>query len=311
MEFFAIMVFLLLCSISLVSYNLDSGKSLDMRKKQSSKSLRNSTIKKTVEDSFESGASYSKKFRIESMCSQAGLKMKYGEYKVLCVLTSLILPVMSYSMLKNEFLTIVSIPLGLTVPGQIIMFKRNRRMAVLEKQIGSFLQMVTERYANTKDFAKAIEDCVEDFKGAEPFYTELRDTVLEIQLGVSTIEAIKNLAVRTGNKYLHRLGDYYSLTLNLGTTEARNTLLKQSFLQYEENRKIKMDLQKSISGPANEAYIMIAFIPVTMIYNASTNADYIPFMTETVIGKVGVAFIFTVVVGCMWLVSSKISAPIE
>lgn len=310
-KFFSFIFFLLMCGLIVYNYKANNKTTLDMRKEQSKTSLRENAIKKALEQNFEDNASYSKKYKVETMCIQAGLKIKYGEYKIICLLSAIGLPILCLSILNNEYLAVVSFFLGFTIPSQIITIIKNRRTAVLDKQIGSFLKMVTERYANTKDFSKAIQDCVEDFKGAEPFYTELRDTVLDMQLGVSTSNALKNLAKRTGSKYLNRLGDYYSLALKLGTPEARNTLLKQSFYQYDEDRKIKNELKMAISGPANEAYLMIAFIPCTMIYNAFTNEDYIPFMTQTTLGKVGVAGIFAVIVGCLWIVNTKLSSPID
>lgn len=311
MKFFSFIFFLLISGLIIYNYKANNKTALDMRKEQSKTSLRENAIKKALEQNFEDNASYSKKYKIETMCAQAGLKIKYGEYKIICLLSAIALPVLCLSILNNEYLAVVSFILGFTIPSQVITMIKNRRMAILDKQIGSFLKMVTERYANTKDFSKAIQDCVEDFKGAEPFYTELRDTVLDMQLGVSTSNALKSLSKRTGSKYLNRLGDYYSLALKLGTTEARNTLLKQSFYQYDEDRKIKNELKMAISGPANEAYLMISFIPITMIYNAFTNKDYIPFMTQTTLGKVGMAGIFAVIIGCLWVVNTKLSSPID
>ena len=311
MRIFAFLFFLLMCRLIIYNYKANNKTTLDMRKEQSKTSLRENAIKKALEQNFEDRASFSKKYKVETMCIQAGLKIKYGEYKIICLLSAIILPILCLSVLNNEYLAVVSFVLGFTIPSQVITMIKNRRTAILDKQVGSFLQMVTERYNNTKDFSKAIQDCVEDFKGAEPFYTELRDTVLDMQLGVSTSNALKGLADRTGNKYLSRLGDYYSLALKLGTPEARNTLLKQSFNQYNEDRKNKNELKMAISGPANEAYLMIAFIPCTMLYNAFTNESYIPFMTQTTLGKIGVAGIFAVIVGCLWVVNTKLSSPID
>lgn len=311
MKFFTTMFFLAMTIVMYVSYRIQNKSLLDKRKEQSMNSARALKFKKDLEDTLESNTSFAKKRKVETMCVQAGLKLRYGEYKIICFITAILLPILFYGVLKNEYLTVASFVLGFTIPSQVITFIRNRRMNVLDKQIGSFLQMVTERYANTKDFAKAIRDCSEDFKGAEPFYSELRDTVMEIDLGVPTGEAIKNLSLRTGNKYVRRLGDYYSLSIQIGTDEARSTLLKQAFYQYEENRTVKNNLKMAISGPANEAYLMIAFIPITMAYNAFTNAEYLPFMTTTQLGKIGVAGIFSVIIGCLWLVNTKISAPID
>lgn len=311
MKLFTMMFFIAMTIVVYVAYRIQNKNVLDTRKEQSMNSARVVKLKKNLEETFEANASFKKRCKVEILCIQAGLKLKYGEYKILCLGTAILLPILFYAVLKNEYLTIASFVLGFTIPSQVITFIRNKRMNVLDKQIGSFLQMVTERYANTKDFAKAIRDCSEDFKGAEPFYSELRDTVMEIDLGVPTGEAVKNLSIRTGNKYVRRLGDYYSLSIQIGTDEARSTLLKQAFYQYEENRTVKNNLKMAISGPANEAYLMIGFIPVTMIYNAFTNAEYLPFMTTTNLGKIGMAGIFSVIIGCLWLVNTKISAPID
>lgn len=311
MKIFSILFFLLMSFLIVYNYRTNNKTALDMRKEQSKTSLRENAIKKALEQNFEDKVSYNKKYKVETMCIQAGLKIKYGEYKLICLASAIGLPLLCLSVLNNEYLAIVAFFLGFTIPSQAITMLRNRRMKIMDKQIGSFLQMVTERYANTKNFSKSIQDCVEDFKGAEPFHSELRDTVLEMQLGVSTAVAVKGLAKRTGSKYLNRLGDYYSLAIKLGTSEARNTLLKQSFYQYDEDRKIKNELKMAISGPANEAYLMIAFIPCTMIYNAFTNDDYIRFMTQTTLGKIGVAGIFAVIIGCLWVVNTKLSAPID
>lgn len=308
---FSMVFYAIMATLMIFNYKSNNKNTLSMRKEQSNVSLREHHIKKVLESSIENKSSYSKKYKIETMCNQAGLKITYGEYKILQLICAILLPILCLGLLKNQYLGVASIFIGMLIPNQIVSMLRNKRTAILDKQIGSFLQMVTERYSNTKDFSKALTDCLEDFKGSEPFYTELRDTILEMQLGVSTSNAIKNLSNRTGNKYLNRLGDYYALAIRLGTTDARNTLLKQAFYQYDEDRKIKNELKMAISGPANEAYIMIGFIPVTMIYNACTNPDYIPFMTQTELGKIGVAIIFSVISGCLWMVSSKLSAPID
>lgn len=311
MESLSIFFFVAMLLVLLVSFRIENKDILDARKEQGLNTNRMKNLKKDLENSIEANVAYKKKFKIENLCVQAGFKITYGEYKMMCLATGIILPILFWVVLKNEYLVVASIFLGMTIPSQVITYLRNRRMNILDKQIGSFLKMVTERYANTKDFAKAIKDCSHDFKGAEPFYSELRDTIMEIDLGVPTGEAVRNLSIRTGNKYVRRLSDYYSLSIQIGTEEARTTLLKQAFYQYEENRSVKNNLKMAITGPANEAYLMIGFIPCTMIYNSFTNQEYLPFMTGTTLGKVGMTVIFSVIIGCIWLVNTKISAPID
>lgn len=307
-----IMVFFLSMSLCIYAmYRIEKKTILQEKRIENIKKINIEKLTKNIVDVIEEQASFAKKKKITVLCSQAGLKLSYGQYMLLCFISAFILPIVLYIFLKNEYLLVVAFVLGFTIPNQVITFVCNRRMSVLDKQIGSFLQIVTERYSNTKDFAKSLKDCTQDFKGSEPLYSELLDTVMEIELGVSVGEAIKNLAIRTGNKYVSRLGDYYILSIQIGTDDARSTLLKQAYLQYEESRSIMNNLKAAISGPTNEAFLMIGFIPATIAYNSLTNPEYLNFMTTTMLGKISMAGIFAVVIGSIWLVNTKISAPLD
>lgn len=311
MEMYIILFFLSMALTIYVLYRMENKEILKEKRANNVNKFNVEKVTSEITDAIEGQASFAKKQKITTLCSQAGIKLTYGQYTILCIISAIILPIVLYALLKNEYLLLVAFLLGFTVPNQIITFLRNRRMTILDKQIGSFLQIITERYSNTKDFAKSLKDCTLDFKGSEPLYSELVDTVMEIELGVSIGEAVRNLATRTGNKYIRRLGDYYSLSIQIGTDDARSTLLKQAFLQYEENRTLTNNLKAAISGPSNEAFIMIGFIPITIVYNSFTNPEYLEFMTTTDLGKMGVAGIFAVVLGCTWLVNTKIAAPLE
>lgn len=311
MQFYTVIFFLSMSFCILLTYKMERKAHI---KEQREESINRIDIKKMTNNlalSIEEQASFSKKKKAELMCARAGLKIGYGQYFIMCCLCAILLPIVLYVLLKNEYLMAVSFLLGFTVPSQVITIFANRRTAALDKQVGSFLQIVTERYSNTKDFSKALSDCVNDFKGSEPLYSELLDTTMEVKLGVSVNEALKNLALRTGNKYINRLADYYSLSIQIGTDDSRSTLLKQAYLQYEENRTVTNNLKASVAGPANEVYLMIGFIPLTMIYNSCTNPEYLTFITTTTMGKVGVALIFAVTLGALWLVNTKISAPLD
>lgn len=286
-------------------------KVLKMRKKQASLNIRENAIKKKLELSVEEKANVSKKFRIEEMCIQAGIKITYGEYKLICITVSIVISVLTLMITNNIFLTMLMIFIGYIIPGQIISFIRSRRMAVMEKQIGSFLNLVTERYKSQRDMPKAITDSLMDFKGQEPLYTEIKTTVSEINSGTSPLEALDNLGNRTNNKYLKRFKDYFGITSDIGTDEAREEILSQAFIQFDENRKMKELLKKEISGPVRDSYILIGAIPVMAIYQANTSDTYVDFMINTMTGKIAIAGIVLVVLLAIWFVNVKLGGPLE
>lgn len=311
----AISIFVLIMSVliivSMKSRDDDSKTILSMRKKQNATSFRESALKKKLEQMAEEKAKFDKKFQIETMCLQAGYKVSYGEFVISCIGSAILLPIITGVITNNPILAIMFIPVGYMIPGQVMAFIKNRRVGLMDKQVGSFMKLVIERYKSQGDFAKSVEGCLVDFKGQEPLYSELKQTILDINLNVPTGESMDNLARRTGNKYLQRLADYYKITADLGTKDAKENILGQAFLQYEENRKIKSTLKSEIAGPVREAYIMLASIPMMIAYQVFTSDTYVKFMTTTTMGKVGSAVIVGVLMGAIWFINAKIGSPLD
>lgn len=306
-----VLIMTVILILSMKNREDDSNSVLSMRKKQTPTNFRESALKKKIEQMAENKAKFDKKYKIESTCLQAGYKISYGEYIIICMSSAILFPIVIGIITNNPILAIMFIFVGYMIPGQFITFIKNQRINLLDKQVGSFMKLVIERYKSQGDFAKALEGCLIDFKGQEPIYTELRQTVLDINLNVPTAEAMDKLSRRTGNKYLNRLADYYKITSVLGTKDAKENLLNQAFKQYEENRKIKSILKKEINGPVMEAYIMVSAIPMVVLYQIATSRTYIGFMTTTTVGKVGSAVIVGVIMGSVWFINAKIGAPIE
>lgn len=303
---------LLMLVLLIVSSFNGGGKSvLSNRKSQSKNILRENVLKRKLEKLTESKVKFSKRYKIETMALQAGYKISYAEYLMMSIGSGITLAIVVGTMLNNPMLFIMFSFIGYMLPQQIIAFIKNKRLEVMEKQIGSFMQMVIKRYETTKDFGKSLELTLVEFKGEEPMYSEIKQTVLEINLQLPVSEAMDNLARRTGNKYMARLSDYYKIASSLGTDEIRKKLLTQAFIQYEENRKDKQLMHKELAGVKSEAYIMLGSIPMFAIYQIMTNDKYITFMTQTLIGQIGTTVISGVFMGCLWFINAKIGAPLE
>lgn len=284
---------------------------LEMRKKQSVSSFRENALKRKLEGLVEERAKKGKKAEIEEMCLQAGIELTYGEYRLIGYFTGLILGVIVFAGLHNIFMAITLLFVGSLLPGQLIHFIRNRRVARIEKQVGSFMRLVIERYNSSKNFAKAIQDCTNDFKGQEPMYTELSRISAEINLGGNITEAMRKLSRRTGNKYLERMTDYYEIASDLGTTETRENLLKQALLQYEESRSMKSKLRNELNGPVREAYMMVSVVPFIAMYMAVSTPDYKTFMLQTTLGQFGISAILLTLLGVIWFINKQIGKPLD
>lgn len=284
---------------------------LDMRKKQSTSNFRENALKRKMEKIVEERTKKGKKIKIEEMCMQAGFNLSYGEYRLIGYFLGVILAISILGGLQNVFMAIIFLFIGTLLPGQVIHAIRNKRVSQMEEQVGSFMRLVTERYNSTKDFAKSIQDSTEDFQGVEPMYSELSKTSADINLGVGVSDALKKLGVRTGSKYLIRMADYYEIASDLGTTETRENLLKQSLLQYEEDRSMKAELKNELNGPVREAYMMVAMVPLISLYMANATMEYKEFMLETTLGQLSISVIILVLLGVSWFINKQIGKPLD
>lgn len=307
-------VFYLIASV--IAYGISSKKDKVIIKSRSgangNKTRRSAKgLKKQMSAMLDEKADVNKKFKIETMCVQAGYPMSYGEFKILSFGLGIIIPLVMLIVIHNPILALVFAFIGYNIPGQFFKGISNKRVQQMESQIGSFLRIVIERYKNQEDMAKAISQTLPDFRGSEPFYTELKQTVIDMNKGVSTEESISNLARRTGNKYLTRFSDYYKITSNIATHQNKVELLYQSFTQYEENRKLKSLLKEKISGPVREAYIMVMATPIFMVYQSFSTDGYLDFMLNDPVGQAGIAGVVLVLLGSIWFINAKIGAPVD
>lgn len=306
-----VIVLLIRVSMSFLKKDDEEKSVLEMRKYQSTSSFRENQLKRKLESIVEDRAKKGKKIEIENMCLQAGLNLTYGEYRLIGIFTGVFIFLATITGFGNIVMAVVFGVLSSFLPGQLIHAVRNRRVTKLDEQVGSFMRLVTERYATTKDFAKAIQDCTNDFKGIEPMYSELRRTSAELNIGIPVVEAMRNLSKRVGNPYLSRLTDYYEIASDLGTLETRENLLKQALKQYEENRSLKSKLRNELNGPVREAYIIVATTPIIALYMSVATPHYLEFMLKTTIGQVGLTFVSIVMIGCIWFINKQIGKPLD
>ena len=310
-----IKIIMVICAIAIVFGYLivetfQEGDVFARRKKQNKKMLKENIVRKKISEFAVQKVKISKRMKIERLCAQAGYSLTYGDYAVICVLTALVLSGLSRFVFSNIFLGVIFLFAGLLFPYQYFSFKRNRRMDVIEKQVGPCLKMIIERYKNGNNMKRAIEETALEFHGERPLSDELANVVIAMETGVSVADALDMLAERTGNQYLDRFSDYYKIASDVGTSESRN-LLYQALQQYNEDRANKLLLKREVSSVKSEAYIVLLGIPFVFLYQCFMDSDYISFMTQTLIGQVGTAIVVTAFMFGLWFINKKIGAPIE
>lgn len=269
------------------------------------------SLKTQLEHAISEKASVAKKYTIETICMQAGFEYSYGEYIILCISVAIAFPILMLIVMKNIYLAVIFSFIGFKAPGEYFKALANKRVGKLDKQIGSFLKLILERYKTNKDMAKSITQSLPDFQGLNPLYGIIQTAVSDLKLGIPIEDAIDGMVRKTGNKYLGRFSDYYKITNDLATHQSKVELLTQSYEQYKEYCDMKQMLKERISGPVREAYIMVFATPVFMVYQSFQAEGYLDFMLNNSVGQAGMAGIVTILLLCIWFINAKIGAPID
>lgn len=308
--FFYATSMILLILINGIEFSRDKD-TLSARRKQTEGMFRENVLREKLDKTLEEKVKLSKRNAMEDKMKQAGYDASFTDFVIISIFSGILMAVIFGTLMTNPFLAVLFLVFGTLVPYQFISFVRNRRVELLDKQVGAFMQMVIKRYENTRNMHTALKMTAKEFHGEEPISSEINKTVLEIDLGVPTAKALDNMAVRTGNKYMERFVSYYKVASEVGTDDLRRDLLMQAYIQYEENRQLKRALDEKISGPVKDAKIMIFSVPMFAIYQLITNDDYATFMTKTTTGKIGTAGIIGTLILIIWFVNAKIGAPID
>lgn len=284
----------------------------ELRSRQIS-GLREHAIKKKLEETVEERSGNEKKFKNEEMLMRAGLVgWSYGELILTKLGSALIGTLISWLFLNNLVLTIAIAITFYILPSQIVSTIANRRVAAMEKEIGTFIQLTIERYKVHHDFQKAIKQTADDFNGLEPMNSEIRQTILEFDTGqFSTAQAVRNMGKRTGNKFITQMANYYEIASTIGTEDSRDKILGQAWENYNEDYKMKQRLAQEIDGPKKDAYIVVGALPVLMFYQTTVDDTYLDFFLNTTIGQIGLAVILVVVVLSIIFINKKIAAPLD
>lgn len=269
------------------------------------------SLRKQLANALDEKADVTKKYKIETLCIQAGYNISYGEYFIIRLTSTILMPIIFYILTNNIFLIILFAIIGYSIPGQFFKTLSNKRKVKMEKQVGSFMRIVLERYKITKDMAHAMKQSLPDFRGNEPFYTLLKSSIADLDIGKTVEDTLYGLARVTGNKYLKRFSDYYSMTELLGSHSDKLSLLNQAYIQYEESEKTKLSLKDKINGPVREAYIMVGCVPIFFLYQAFFTEGYLDFMLNDPTGQLGLALSIGLLLGCIWFINFKIGGPIE
>lgn len=281
------------------------------RNKKFRKISKNNVARDMVQQLLEERMDYKKRKKLEGYLLQSGYNLSVVDLYIMSAGTAILASSLMGIVLKNIFLVFIFLIIGFIAPKQFILTKGRKRKEKLNTQVGTFINVVVGRYEMLNDFSEALRMSIEECHGQEPIATEIRKTVMDLDLGLSVNEALDNMTLRTGNKHIEKLANNYRVASNIGTKEARKRLLGYVIDEYNQQTVSEAQLKRELKGPVMEAYLMCAMVPGVMIMQAFLTDNYVEFMTQEPLGKIGMAIIISVLVIGIWFINAKVNAPIE
>lgn len=272
---------------------------------------RQNVVKERINTMISVNMDYNKRKIIEDLIVQAGYQFSTFEFYLMKIGLASLLGFLFYFVLNNPIAGFVMGLIGFMAPKQALLMKKRARAEKLNTQVGTFINIVIGRYEMLNDFSESLRMSLEECYNQEPLATEIRKTVMDLDLGVSVNEALENMTIRTDNKFIRKLTTNYKISTDIGTKEARKKLLGYVIDEYNKESVAKAQLKKELKGPVMEAYLMCAMVPGVMMMQAFMTDGYVEFMTQDGLGKIGMAVIMFVVIGGIWFIKSKVGAPLE
>ena len=87
--------------------------------------------------------------------------------------------------------------------------------------------------------------------------------------------------------------------------------MEQAYLQFEEDRSMRELLKKEIAEPKRDALIVMIMAPATIAFGCFSMDGYIDFMFNSLTGQILFAVNFLFIIGAIWLINTKLAAPVK
>lgn len=137
---------------------------------------------------------------IEIQLVRAGLPMRGAEFIVICLGVAFFLAVLAALLGGNIMLVVISSSLGLCLPLLILKIKIDQRKKAFNDQLGDTITLIANALRTGYSFMQAIEMVSREMP--QPIGEEFARALREMNLGVTTEEALTNMTKRVASEDL-------------------------------------------------------------------------------------------------------------
>jgi len=205
-----------------------------------------------------SSFSFSKKIEVE--LSKADMFWRVEEFIGLNIVTAILGGLFGYLIFGITAPTFVFILLGIVTPGLIVYWNKQRRAALLNEQVGESLTGMSNSLRAGYSFQQAMDLVSKESTG--PLATEYRRTMREINLGITTEQALTNLVERANNEDLELMISAVLIQRSIGGNLAE--VFDKIAETIRQRIRVKGEV-RTLTAQGRISGIIIGLLPVIMI----------------------------------------------
>ena len=225
-----------------------------------------------------SGLSFTKK--LETDLDKADILLRVDEFIGLSIFTTLGGGVLGLAFAGNSTYALIGAGLGLILPGLFVYRQKLKRSDMLSEEIGESLTGMSNSLRAGYSFQQAMDLISKETQG--PLGKEYRRTLREINLGVTTDQALQNLVNRVQNEDLELMISTVLIQRSIGGNLAE--IFDKIADTIRQRTRMKGEVKVLTAQGRMTAWIL-GLMPVFMLIVLSMmSPDYISMFFETTLG---------------------------
>jgi tight adherence protein B len=219
-------------------------------------------------------------YKIESNLDKADILLKVEEFIGLNILVAIGGGLLGLALSGRTMIIVLCGVLAAIIPGLFVYSQKQKRAALLSEEIGETLTGMSNSLRAGYSFQQAMELVSKETQG--PLGKEYRRTLREINLGVTTEQALQNLINRAQNEDLELMISSVLIQRSIGGN------LAEVFDKIADTirQRIRMKGEvKVLTAQGRASAWIIGLMPVALIVAITLiNPDYLSMFFETTLG---------------------------
>ncbi|UMZ75031.1 type II secretion system F family protein [Natranaerofaba carboxydovora] len=190
---------------------------------------------------------------------KSGILLRGEEFIVILIVFALLFGSFGSMVSQSIIGLLLGVVIGLYLPIIFLKMKINKRRKLFNEQLGEVLTTMSNALRSGHSLMKALE--VVSFDSPEPAKQEFSYTVKEMQLGISTEEALKNMSKRIASEDLELMITAILIQRQVGGNLAE--VLDSIADTIRDRLRIQGEI-KTLTAQGRLSGIIISFIPVAI-----------------------------------------------